>query len=145
MNIQVTKANWSCNFGIRFIICIVLLFLPLSAEALGATITYTYDNLNRLTKADYGNGTTEEYTYDAAGNRLTFVVKTPSISVTPASPFDFGTLNLGDSLNQDFIVSNAGDADLVPMGIYIYGTNAYEFSQTNNCTTLSPGTSCTII
>src|SRR3990170_6791398 len=36
-----------------------------------ATITYTYDSLNRLTRVDYGNGYTIEYTYDAAGNRLT--------------------------------------------------------------------------
>jgi YD repeat-containing protein len=39
-----------------------------------ATISYTYDNLNRLTQVDYGNGLTEQYTYDAAGNRLTRVV-----------------------------------------------------------------------
>ena len=36
----------------------------------GATITYTYDNLNRLTKVIYGDGTTEEFTYDATGNRF---------------------------------------------------------------------------
>ena len=35
------------------------------------TISYTYDDLYRLIKADYGNGETIEYTYDAAGNRLT--------------------------------------------------------------------------
>jgi len=32
--------------------------------------TYTYDNLNRLTKVVYGNGTTITYTYDALGNRI---------------------------------------------------------------------------
>ena len=42
--------------------------------SLAATITYTYDSLNRVTKVDYGNGFTEDYTYDAAGNRLTLTV-----------------------------------------------------------------------
>jgi YD repeat-containing protein len=34
-----------------------------------ADITYTYDDLNRLTKADYGDGSYIEYVYDNAGNR----------------------------------------------------------------------------
>src|ERR1017187_4819084 len=38
----------------------------------GATTSYTYDSLNRLTKADYGGGLEISYTYDAAGNRLTY-------------------------------------------------------------------------
>ena len=33
-----------------------------------AAITHTYDNLNRLTSVDYGNGTSITYQYDAAGN-----------------------------------------------------------------------------
>ncbi len=32
--------------------------------------SYQYDDLNRLTSADYGNGTVISYTYDANGNRL---------------------------------------------------------------------------
>lgn len=39
-----------------------------------ANITYTYDSLNRVTSVDYGNGFKEEYTYDAAGNRLTMII-----------------------------------------------------------------------
>ena len=35
------------------------------------TISYTYNDLYRLIKVDYGNGESMEYTYDAAGNRLT--------------------------------------------------------------------------
>jgi YD repeat-containing protein len=35
-------------------------------------IIYSYDSLNRLTKADYGGGLEISYTYDAAGNRLTY-------------------------------------------------------------------------
>jgi YD repeat-containing protein len=46
--------------------------------SLGATVNYTYDNLNRLTKVAYGNGNTEEFTYDAAGNRLSLSVEAPT-------------------------------------------------------------------
>jgi len=34
------------------------------------TIDYTYDNLYRLTKAEYSTGEVFEYTYDVTGNRL---------------------------------------------------------------------------
>jgi YD repeat-containing protein len=50
------------------------MLLTLSGNAFATTITYTYDSLNRVTKVDYGNGFTEDYTYDAAGNRLTLTV-----------------------------------------------------------------------
>jgi len=56
-----------------------------------ATITYTYDSLNRLTRVVYGNGDTIEYTYDAAGNRLTLKASdtTPpdtSMTARPSNP-----------------------------------------------------------
>ena len=38
--------------------------------SIAKTITYTYDELNRLVRVDYGSGTTITYRYDAAGNRL---------------------------------------------------------------------------
>jgi len=48
--------------------------VPLSRSALQEmvplTITYTYDALNRLTAADYSDGRTFGYSYDAAGNVL---------------------------------------------------------------------------
>ncbi len=36
-----------------------------------ATLTYTYDPLNRLKNADYNDGAYFHYKYDAAGNRTT--------------------------------------------------------------------------
>lgn len=41
-----------------------------------AAIICSYDTLNRLTRVDYDNGTSIAYTYDAAGNRLTFAAQT---------------------------------------------------------------------
>lgn len=68
-------------------LCSFVFFLWSYLLSHAATITYTYDNLNRLTKVDYGNGVTEQYTYDAAGNRLTLVATgNPlfSLSITKA-------------------------------------------------------------
>ncbi len=72
-------------------VSIILLTLRVTAfpTAFAETITYTYDNLNRVTKADYGNGKTITYTYDAAGNRLNKAIVTltpspvPTLIVTP--------------------------------------------------------------
>jgi YD repeat-containing protein len=49
------------------------------APAIAGTITYDYDDAGRLVKADYGNGKVIEYTYDNAGNLLSW-------SVTPSAP-----------------------------------------------------------
>ena len=36
------------------------------------TITYTYDPLNRLTEAEYSDGKSFAFAYDAAGNRTVY-------------------------------------------------------------------------
>jgi RHS repeat-associated protein len=43
------------------------------AGSVSRSITYTYDNLYRLTGASYNDGTSFTYAYDATGNRLTEV------------------------------------------------------------------------
>jgi len=50
----------------------VIFFIPNFIVA--SNITYTYDGAGRLTKVDYGNGTSIQYTYDKAGNLLSSVV-----------------------------------------------------------------------
>ena len=61
------------------------LFSAVTDVLYAANITYTYDNLNRLTKVDYGNGGTITYAYDAAENRLS-LVSTPSDLTPPTTP-----------------------------------------------------------
>jgi YD repeat-containing protein len=52
----------SCLLSALFL----LAFLVTSSSA----VTYEYDDLNRLVKAAYEDGTVTEYTYDEVGNRL---------------------------------------------------------------------------
>ena len=60
------KINISSIVGIIF--CLFL-----SIPVLAATVQYTYDSLNRLTRVDYGAGAGAiiAYSYDSNGNRLT--------------------------------------------------------------------------
>jgi YD repeat-containing protein len=84
----------------RSISLCLLAFIVLYCEiSYSATITYNYDNLNRLTKVVYGDGTAEEFTYDAAGNRLTNVIKGSdtqqevSFALTPPVPSGLNSSN----------------------------------------------------
>lgn len=55
-----------------------LFFVLALSTAYGASITYTYDPLNRLIGVVYDDGTTVEYGYDDAGNRVVRNVSSPS-------------------------------------------------------------------
>jgi YD repeat-containing protein len=62
---------------------IALLFTAPVTHA--GSVTYTYDGLNRLTRAEYEDGTIIQYTYDGAGNRTALYVNTTP-PVTTATP-----------------------------------------------------------
>ena len=53
------------------VIIIFFSLILLVLNCIAQVTSYQYDDLNRLTRADYGNGTIINYTYDANGNRLT--------------------------------------------------------------------------
>ena len=63
----------------KHIITILAIVCCFSAKA-QVTVTYTYDNLHRLTQASYSNGVGIQYSYDQLGNR-TQETKTSTLSV----------------------------------------------------------------
>jgi YD repeat-containing protein len=65
-------------------LAMVIIALPFPASA--ENVTYTYDNLNRLTRAQYPDGAVIEYTYDAAGNRLARNLTIQSVNPPPPPP-----------------------------------------------------------
>ena len=68
----------------------------------------------------------------------------PKISVTPTS-LNFGSLKAGSTSAPKIVtVKNAGKGSLIIDSISIAGTDVQEFGQTNSCTVISPGGSCTI-
>ena len=50
------------------------------SSAFAGSSQYIYDDLNRLVRMQYENGTFIEYTYDSAGNRLTRIVNAVSLT-----------------------------------------------------------------
>lgn len=80
-----------------------LLQIILCTPCLAESVTYTYDDLNRLTKADYGNGTAISYTYDEVGNRTQKYIQATTCSNLPvkmASAF-YSTLQSSYALAAD--------------------------------------------
>ena len=86
------------------------------------------DGTNTETKTDYVTVTIPTY---------------PDIVISPAS-YDLGSIPVGSSSSQTITVSNIGTADLTISSIILSGTNASEFSQTNNCLIVEPNGTCTI-
>ncbi len=91
----------------------VLFCLFISMSAFAATVHYTYDNLNRLTKVEYDNGTVIKYTYDAAGNRLTSHVTTYAVV---AQSYPVISTAVGDVVDPESVSDLAKDAlgDILP-------------------------------
>jgi hypothetical protein len=72
----------------------------------------------------------------------TFPPPVPKIS---PSSVTFPSQDVGSSSNPvPITLSNTGKGLLNVTGVTIGGTNANDFSQTNNCTTVQPGAKCTI-
>ena len=57
---------------------------------------------------------------------------------------DLGSVVVGNSATQAIVVSNQGGGPLTIAGIALSGADMAEFAQTNDCTTLASGASCTI-
>ncbi len=67
----------------------------------------------------------------------------PDISVS-SNALDFGRFEIGNSKTLSLTVANTGASALSVNSISFTGVNANEFIQTNNCTSIAIGGSCTI-
>lgn len=84
-------------------IIIIILFIGFESYSIAGLTHYQYDNLHRLTRVEYSNGTVTTYEYDALGNRTQKTIVTGitcSYSITPVSEeFDFDGGNLDISID----------------------------------------------
>lgn len=85
----------------------------------------------------------ENPSVDVALSGNSVLAPVPEIGVNPGS-VDLGRLLLGESSSAQVTVSNSGNETLLINGISLTGSDASEFTQTNNCTTVAPDQSCTI-
>lgn len=77
------------------------------------------------------------------GVKLSGNASPPKISVSPMS-INFGSVEMDSTSSPKTVtIKNIGASDLVISDVTITGTDASEFSQTNNCSTVSSGGSCT--
>ena len=98
-----------------------------------STLAYAYDQHNK----EGGNA-------DKV-SAIPLQTATPRISISPVLPVSFGAVKVnGTSSPKMVTIWNRGVSDLVIGDISITGLNPTEFSQTNDCTTIPAGTSCTI-
>ena len=76
-----------------------------------------------------------------------YIIAQPTASITPGT-FSFGTLPVGQSVQQTFQITNTGSADENLGNIYVLLGNSIapsEYSLQNTCSlTLSPSSSCTV-
>jgi hypothetical protein len=83
-------------------------------------------------------------TMNIAGQTFTVTqASAPKISASPTS-VNFGNLNLDSTSEKTVTILNDGNSDLVISSIDIAGANPSDFSQTNDCTTIPDGNSCTV-
>lgn len=96
---------------------------------------------------------------DAGGTLANFCSGTgPMLSVSPGSPFDFGTILLATAGSQAFVLSNLGNADLTLQDIWIASidsnnkTSGFSYDVTGGGTqcgsttaSIAAGDSCTVL
>lgn len=87
------------------------LWLLLSGQT-PASFTYIYDDLNRLTEVQYGNGTTIVYAYDKVGNRTQRIINAvnphqPDITPTNGA-LSLNTVGIGGEVTLTYNNENIG-------------------------------------
>jgi YD repeat-containing protein len=106
----------------------------LSSKA--ATFTNSYDTLNRLTNAAYSDGSSESYSYDPAGNRLSRTIQAATIksdATPPSTPANlaqiaFTTNQLSLRWNRAF---DTGGSGLAGYQVYVNGQLTATTTDTN--------------
>jgi YD repeat-containing protein len=119
---------------LSFVLALVVVMVGLVLPCFAAIVTYQYDDLYRLIKATYSDGTVIEYTYDAAGNRHSVIKIPPAQAPTVSLSADPASIQSGASATLTWSSTNA-TACTIDQGI---GT-----VNTSGTATVSPTTTTT--
>jgi len=114
-------------------------WIKITSGSSGAGNGVVYYSVSANTKTSSRTGT-----LTIAGQGCTVTqAGSPKMSVKPMS-VNFGNIKAGSTSEETITVENTGSSDLMISNINIAGSNASEFSQTSNCTTIPAGSSCTV-
>ena len=81
----------------------------------------------------------------AGSSGVSILLQTLTVSLSTTGLTFAGELVGTPSAPQTVTLTNTGSAPVNALGVAVTGANAADFGQTNTCTSLSPGASCTII
>ncbi len=95
-------------------VLVVLVLFGLVVPCFAESITYEYDDLYRLIKATYSDGTVIEYLYDAAGNRHSTTKAPPAQAPTVSLSADPVSIQSGATSTLTWSSTNATSCEIQP-------------------------------
>lgn len=111
-------------FSVRNFLVAAFLAAATAPASFAETVAYSYDSMNRLTKAQYAGGTVISYVYDAMGNRLVkslyksgLPANSPPNQASLLSPAP-GTV-VGSSLTMQWSGSDPNPGDRLSYDLYL--------------------------
>lgn len=109
----------------KYIKSLLLCFtsIVIKGQVTNSSKSYTFDNLNRLTKTIYSNGETHQYFYDKLGNRVGQFI---SLSCVLPSAFLYGDQTIDEGDNATLSVAFSGTQP------YTFGVDGVTYSNINN-------------
>jgi YD repeat-containing protein len=140
LDILVSERCFFGNFRLKFPLAAafagILFSICSTGSVLATAFTYSYDSLNRLTNAVSSDGSTESYSYDNAGNRLSRSTSAATVQVDttpPSVPANLVTNNFTPSrLSFDWDrSSDTGGSGLAGYQIYVNGQLVTTTTTTN--------------
>jgi YD repeat-containing protein len=133
---------------LSLVLALVVVMVGLVLPCFAAIVTYQYDDLYRLIKATYSDGTVIEYTYDAAGNRQSVIKIPPAQAPTVSLSADPVSIQYGASSTLTWSSTNATSCEIQPDvggGLAPNGSTTVSPTQTTTykITTTGPGGTAT--
>ena len=108
------------------------------------TVSVSGTTVNFSVTANTGSSTrTGTITIGDETFTVTQTAGTPKISATPAS-VSFATVKTGTEYSKTITIKNTGTAALAISSVTLSGTNASEFNQTNECSSIAIGSTCAV-
>jgi hypothetical protein len=115
-----------------------------AGESCDVNVTYIPDGEgDQSATLSIESGDAENPVVDVPLTGTSVLAPVPEISVTPAD-VSFGSVMLGETATAQVTIANEGSASLMINAIEIAGTNSSDFTQTNDCTTVSQEGSCAV-